>query len=440
MTSLSEKLERVSWLRWGALYPYYTAALVLFISQAFPPLLQNHSEWTEVFVSASKDLLAGRDFLAKTTGYTYPPFFTLVSIPFTLLPQLLSLFIFYLIGVACLIYTVKSAWSLSGGGRLQGAGQKVEIREHLILIAALFCGGRFLLNALSHLQTDLLIAALVMAGCLALRGKREFWAATWIGIAAAIKCTPLLFAPYLAWRGKWLAALWMVVVAVGLNFLPDLVRQPPSGGSWAVEWYTTYLRPIGQDSYVPGAWYTQICNNQSLGGAVNRIFTTTLERTPEGPNVVKSKNNFTPMELREITLLLYAMAMLPCAYAMLRRRIAHGPPRPEPNADALEFSMILLLMLLLSPNSSRAHFGVMLLPALCVGRIAMAQGDRAAWAFFALATFVSIIGYNNSLNIFFPYALWGGSVTIVAVLLLCGCIRGLLQYGSGDQGARSETI
>jgi hypothetical protein len=427
-------MDLVSVWRWATLYPYTAAALLLFISQAFSPLL-HHSEWTDVFVSASKDLLAGRDFLAIGTGYVYPPFFTLVSIPFTLLPQALSLLIFYLICVACLVYTAKSAWSLSGGGRLQGAGQRVETREHLIFIVAMFCAGRFLLNALSHLQTDLLIAALVMAGCLALRENRGFLAATWIGIAAAIKCTPILFAPYLAWRGKWLAALWLVAVAVGLNFLPDLVHPPPSGGSWAAEWYTCYLRPIGQENYVPGTWYTDIYNNQSLGGAVKRAFTLTLKLTAEGIGVVRTKSAFSPRALREITLLLYAMAVLPSVYAMWRRRRAPGPPRAEPHADALEFGIIFLLMLLLSPNSSRAHFGVMLLPAFCVGRIAMAQGDRAAWALFALATFVSLLCYNTPFNILFFYALWGGGVTLVAVLLLCGCIRGLLQDGRMKQEA-----
>jgi len=414
-------------------YPYTVAAAVLFISQAFPPLFRRRTEWTEVFVSASKDFLSGQDFLAKDYGYVYPPFFALVSVPFTLLPQALSQFLFYLIGVACLVYVVKSAWSMSGGGRLQGGTEKIEPREHLVFLLAMFCAGRFLLNALSHMQNDLLIAALVMAGCVSLRSNRSFACATWIGLAAAIKCTPLLFAPYLAWRGKWLAAIWLVTVAVGVNFLPDLVSRPPSGGYWAVEWYTRYIRPIGQQNYVPGTWYTSIINNQSLAGAVKRILTTGLKRTAEGFDVVHKKGAISPAALKAITLLLYAMVVIPSAYAMWRRRRMPDPARAGPDAGALEFSIILLLMLLLSPNSSRAHFGVMLLPAFCAGRIALTDGTRAAWTLFFLAAFVSLICYNTPWNIFFTPTLWAGAVSLVAVLLLAGCVRGLLQNRAPSQ-------
>jgi hypothetical protein len=415
-------------------YPYTSAAAVLFISQAFPPLLRLRTEWTEVFVSASRNLLAGRDFLEKGSGYVYPPFFAIVSTPFTLLPQAVSQLLFYLISAACLIYVVKSSWSASGGGRLQGPGVKVEPREHLIFLLSLFCAGRFLLNALSHMQTDLVIAALVMAGCLTLRAGRGFVSATWIGLAAAIKCTPLLFAPYLAWRGKWLAALWLVVVAVGVNFLPDLLHRPPSGGFWVTEWYSRYIRPIGEKNHIPGAWYTTITNNQSLAGAVNRFSTTALKRTPDGIDVEFGKSSaLSPATLKAITLVLYAMVTVPSAYAMWRRRRGAGPPRAAPDADALEFSIILLLMLLLSPNSSRAHFGIMLLPAMCIGRMALTHRNRTAWTLLLLATFVSLICYNAPFNIFFNATLWAGAVTMVTILLLAGCIIGLFQERARPQ-------
>jgi len=429
----AEKADRISLWTAVSRYPYTTAAVLVFISQAFPALLCRQTEWTNVFVRASKNLLAGQDILAAKQGYVYPPFFTLVSIPFTVLPQALSQLLFYLIGVACIVYVVKSAWTLSGGGRLQGDGEKVDRREHLVFLLAMFCAGRFLFNALSHLQTDLLLAALVMAGCVALRTKRCFLSATWIGLAAAIKCTPLLFAPYLAWRGKWLAALWLVALAVGLNFLPDLVNRPPSGGSWAVEWYTRYLAPIGQEDYVPGAWYTSISNNQSLGGAVMRIFATSLKRTEEGIDVVYKKSALSPTALRAVAVFVYAMVIIPSAYAMWRRRRMAGPARAAPQADALEFGIILLLMLLLSPNSSRAHFGVMLLPAFCVGRIALTDDARASWMLFFLATFASLISFNTPLNVIFSVTLWAGAVTMVALLLLAGCVRGLLQNEDGAQ-------
>jgi hypothetical protein len=422
----SQNGGRVSLWAWAKEHPYTVAATFFFISQAFPALLRHHTEWNDVFVTASRNLMAGRD-LAQGSAYLYPPFLALASIPFTLLPQALSQFIFYAINVACMIYVVKGAWSLSGGGRLQGAGEKVSSREHLVFLLALFCTGRFLVNALYQMQSDLLIAALLIAGCVALRAKKDFWAATSIGLAAAIKCTPVLFAPYLAWRGKWQAALWLVVIAVGVNFLPDLAYRSPSGGFWAADWCAHYIRPLTQESSVPGAWFAEISGNQSLSGAVNRFFTTSLKWTAEGVETVNRNDSFSPKTLRGITLLLYAIITVPAVYALRRRRRRDGPPGNDPFADALEFSIIFLLMLLLSPRSSRTHFGIMLLPALCVGRIAVSQNSHAAWSILLTATFASLISYSNPLNILCPVALWAGGVSLIAVLLLAGCIMGLLR-------------
>jgi hypothetical protein len=237
--------------------------------------------------------------------------------------------------------------------------------------------------------------------------------------------------PYLAWRGKWLAALWLVTIAVGVNFLPDLAHHSPSGGFWAVDWYTHYVRPMEKEDFVPGTWYAEISGNQSLSGAVNRFFTTSLKWTAEGAAIVKNMSSPSPKALRGITLLLDALVTIPAAFALWRRRRrTDDPPRDGPLADALEFSIIFLLMLLLSPRSSRTHFGIMLLPALCIGRIAVSERSRAAWAVLLSATFVSLISYSNPLNILFSAALWAGALSLVAVLLLAGCIMGLLRTGS----------
>jgi hypothetical protein len=434
-SNLTKRLRGRAW-EWVARHPYTSVAVAYLFSQAFPAILRHNTEWHDVYVAAAHNLLAGRDFLQAAGGYVYPPFFAALTIPFTLLPQSLSQLSWYLISSACLVHSIKGAWRLSGGGPLQGVEGSGQAREHLIFVLGLFCAVRFLFNALSHLQTDLLIAALVIAGCLAVKSNRTGLAATQIGLAAAIKCTPLLFAPYLVWRGKWLAAVWLVVAAVGLNLLPDLVRPSPSGELWLKEWYTRYLLPLEHKDYVPGVWHTDILNNQSLAGAVNRFFTTRVKSTAKGVEIVSKESALTPQGLKTLTGLLYAAIAAPCLYALWRRRRAGNPRRHPPDADALEFSMVLLLMLLLSPNSSRAHFGVMLLPAFCVARIAVAEKNRFARMVTVLATLATLICYNiPGLNSLHAVTLWAGAVTLAAVLLLAGCVMGLLRQGEPDMAS-----
>ncbi len=409
-------------------HPYSAAAMLYFISQAFPAVLRQHTEWTEVYVAASRDLLTGRDFLAGPGGYLYPPFFTVLSIPFTLLPVVWSQFIWYAFSFFCLVFFVKRAWFLSGGGSLQGAAGEKQAKEHLIFLAGCLCSARFLQNALSHTQTDLLIAALIIAGCFALLSGRNMLAATWIGFAAAFKCTPLLFAPYLAWKGKWIPAIWLVIFAVGLNFLPDLVHSSPSGGSWAALWFTRYLRPMTQSEYVPGSWHTAIVNNQSISGAVNRLFTTRVESTHEGVEITTRESILSLPALRYLTFLLYAVLLLVSWFAFRQRE---GDLLPDnPRREVLEYSTILLLMLLFSPNSSPAHFGVMLLPAFCIARVAVKEKNHALQVGLIAATFFTLVSNNfPGLKPLHILTHWAGAVSIAAFILWVGCICALLRNG-----------
>jgi hypothetical protein len=218
-----------------------------------------------------------------------------------------------------------------------------------------------------------------------------------------------------------------MAVAVGANLVPDLVHSPPTGGLWLKEWYTRYLVPMGNEGHIPGIWATAWENNQSLAGAVGRIFVTSLNRTAEGVRIMAQESVWMPSTLKKITTVLQAMVTFPAAYALWRRRRSGGPRREAPAADVLEISLVLLLMLLLSPNSSPAHFGLMLLPAFCMARIAVVERNRVAWALISAATIATLVSHNTpGLRGLYLVTLWSGAVTLAAVLLLAGCVIGLL--------------
>ena len=135
----------------------------------------------------------------------------------------------YGVNALAVVVMLTSAWRLAGGGRLQGE-PSVPRREHAILALGLLASVYYALDALSNQQTDLVVGGLVLGGCLLLANKRELWAAVPIGVAAGIKCTPLLWAPYLMWCGRWCAAGVVVAVALAVNLVPDLTHPPPGGG------------------------------------------------------------------------------------------------------------------------------------------------------------------------------------------------------------------
>jgi len=96
---------------------------------------------------------------------------------------------------------------------------------------------RFFVSPLENRQFDMVIAALLFAGCYQLWRGHDLTGAAWLGASAAMKDTPLLFAPYLLWRGKLKAACLLIVVAVFLNLLPDLLWPQTRGHLYLADWY-----------------------------------------------------------------------------------------------------------------------------------------------------------------------------------------------------------
>ena len=72
---------------------------------------------------------------------------------------------------------------------------------------------------------------------------------------------------YLAWRGRWAAAAWMVVLAIAMNLLPDAVHRPPRG-IWLQEWDAHIIKPMSGQI---GQWFVDVTMNQSIAGAAQTI-------------------------------------------------------------------------------------------------------------------------------------------------------------------------
>jgi hypothetical protein len=393
------------------------------VGLAVPFLVRGNSEWDSVFLPAARHLLAGGDVFRREEGYLYPPFMAFWAIPFTALPPLGSRLAFYLLNITCFAVMVRSAWTLAGGRRFPSLAER-PTREHLVAALGLCCGLPFALDALAHQQTDLVIGCCVLAGCLALSRGRDLTAATGFGLAAACKCTALLWAPYLLWRGRWRAALWVGVVAVGVNLLPNLVSSPAGGGLWLGEWFTRYIRPLAEPESYPGTWGSDIIYNQSVAGAGQRWLVTDWQRTPAGVRITTRADAVTPGQLKavvrgvEVVLTLATLAVF-----VRRKRRAAATPEAGPAPEVLEYGVVLALMLLFSPMSSKPHFCTLILPGFCLARLAVTHSHRAAsWA-VGLAAAAALLSNKNLLGAnLYTILLWHGCVTWDATALFAGCL------------------
>jgi hypothetical protein len=392
--------------------PYTVLLAVVLTALAVPFCLRSASDWDGVYVAAARRLTAGESIFQA--GYLYPPVSAWLAVPFSKLPHVPGRLAWYAVNVVALLVVLAGSWRLTGGGRLQG-DPSVPGREHVILGLGLLTSIYYVLDALSNQQTDLVLAGLLVAGCLLLVRGRTLLAAVSFGFAAGIKCTPLLWSPYLAWRGRWAAAGTVVAVAVGINLLPDITHPPAEGAGRLQQWVAQHLRPLAASDHDPGVWGSAININHSVAGVCNRWLI--AERIWGGADFkIGTRPNRIPAGLLKAIVYTLCLALVLIALASSRRRLA-------PTGDGGELGLVLILMLLLSPMSSRPHFCTLLLPGFFLARAAVERRDLLPRLLLAGAILAGLLSNKDLVGRFaYDAAIWYGSVFWNAVLLFAGCV------------------
>jgi hypothetical protein len=410
-----------SFQRWIADNPFLVAGVVYVLGNFIQLLFAKpaNSEWQQVFVYSAKLLLEGGDIYGPGINqfqlnhpYTYPPFHALIGIPFVYLPQLISRIAWFAVQVAALMVLLRLSWKVSGGRELNRG--KWSAMEAAICALGLLAGIRYIQGVFGHQQSDILIDAFLVAGCFAWQWGRDFLAASAWAIAAAFKGPPLIMAGYLAWRGRWLPAAWMVLLAIALNLVPDCVDRTPRG-IWLDQWYTRIVKPTSNQI---GAWYVDVTINQSIAGAAHRFFTTDWKLSGKQLIVTSGKAAISD---RAGKLVVYGVdATLLLAAGLAMRRPFHRPP--DSRTAGLECTLMFILMLLLSPMSHKTHFGLLVLPGFFVARGAIEGRDWVCAVCMLIC--VIVIGL---LDHFFLYPAlgdlfaWYGNITLGTIALGIAC-------------------
>jgi len=413
---------------WLKTHPVTFGGLVLLAGLAVSFVSRRESEWDDVYLRAANHLRAGEPIYQWGEGYVYPPFMAALTLPFTFLPPFWERLAWYLVNVFCLIWLVRWAWQLAGGGPLQEA-KAPDMQEYMIFLLGLACGLRYAIDCLAHQQTDLFIGTVVLGGCMALLHSHPLLAATCFGIAAGSKCTALLWCGFLVWRRHWFAAGWLVCTALGVNLLPNLIHAPPDGGWWIAEWFDRFIRPLTASDHVPGSWYSEIVYNQSVSGAINRWFTTGWTWTPDaGFAVVHRESLLSPASLKWLVYGLELAFLIGALLAIGRRKASSGSidstQRPR---EGVAYSVALILMLLFSPMSSKPHFCTLLLPAFCLARLALTRPSHRLGLCLAAAIAAGTAGIKGLWGgEAAALALWCGNVMWSTIFLFAGCLGALL--------------
>jgi hypothetical protein len=278
---------------------------------------------------------------------------------------------------------------------------------------------KFALNVLEWQAYDTLVLFIILASLWALANGRELAAGGGLALAAALKATPLIFLPYLVLRGRIAAAVLFTVVLAVLSFAPDILFLVQGKSSAFLEMWFRQVAGAGffndpataKTGFLSG-WMDAHSSNQSLRGAVTRImYPTPLRDYAE-----------------KVIYLADALCLLAIGALIAKSPIAKSPVAKSPTAKspregdgiAIDGSLLLIAILMVSPMTSRYHYVLLLLPYMVLAAaVVRDRATRGIGVAVLALSFVLLTATTNDLSgrvltdISYQYNFW-----IVGSLLL----------------------
>ncbi|MEO6593598.1 MAG: glycosyltransferase family 87 protein [Planctomycetota bacterium] len=384
-----------------------------------------------VYVKGAERLVAGEEIYRRGTDnkpFTYPPFAAVSFVPMTWIATEWQAPVWFAVNFAILLLLAR--WLHAYARR--DVPESGPPRLLWFWLLTVLVGARHVLSVLANQSHDLFIAGLVGLSAAAWCRNRAS-AAIWAGVGAAIKATPLLFLGLFVVRLRVFAIVLLVLVFVGLTALPDWWFPRADGGSWWRAWYEVNLRvlEVGGTASAPGAWNSHSILNQSLTGTLVRWFTPVTTPDPSfvlGGAGTVLVGSLSPTWFRIVSLLSQLAVLGLIAFGVRRAarfvRQSADPGQAQQLVGLGEVATIACGMVLLSPQSSKAHFCVWVFPAAFLAD-RLLRGRRDVWAIVLLAaafltgaTPKDLLGKELG-NRLLAY----GNVTWSTVLLLLATVR-----------------
>jgi glycosyl transferase family 87 len=299
--------------------------------------------------------------------FMYPPSCALFLAPIS------ALGLTGLVIVLALVNAMAWICSILFSARLAtGESRRAHLLVYLIpgLVMGAHVWGNFLLG-----QPSLVLLALMLGAFLCLQRKRGWMAGGLVGVAAAIKAFPVIAIVYLIYRRYWIATASLLLT---LAFLLIVLPLPFRGFTQATQdlkrWSTGMLFKYDETGVGQRLGRSTSWKNQSIWGVSNRLL-----------RHVEYDHKYEPHEpvyanLADLNFNNVNRIIIACALALGLAFVTTMPRagRRTPQTDAIEFALLLLLMLVFTPLSFGYLFAWLLYPLTVVTqRILDGTGSHA---------------------------------------------------------------
>lgn len=310
----------------------------------------------------------GHDLYDGGLAFMYLPTAGMLAAPLALLPPHVGFIVRYAIALAALYVTLRLLIAMR-------SGVESIVRQDAFGCAALtiVLGAHYILRDLDDAGPHLIYLTVVVGAIWAASVGKRAWAATWFGLAAALKPPLGLFLPFLVWKRQWRLAM-LAVAATAVWILLPAVWMGPAG--WWRQ-HATWVQAVAQS---PGD-LPRLVQNQSVW-RVARHYTGDEIGTDEVAGGPVPDPTVPRPSVPTLAFMLAGAAIAGTGFTT-RRRVETRDARWLPEASA-----VLLLALLLSPITWIQHM-VFAIPALFLVAVEVRRArGPGPWTTAGLVAFV----------------------------------------------------
>ena len=341
-----------------------------------------------VYYSAGQSLISGRsdlyspDFaLGRVMDYRYPPFFLIALTPLWLLPYSLAAYIWYVLSVfeiiGCVLIVIRVFPSLRGSWIL-GLAVTLGLAQYFVM--AIHYGNAHLL------ATFVLFASLYYV----LQGK-DLAAAALMAMAITIKLTAVLLLPYLVFKRRWKLLGSLCVFLLVFNIAPSIYFGFRGNNELLRSWYKHVV--ASQEFHEDNGPI-----NLSIKGQLRRYLTTV-----DYSQRVDGDVQYDPINIASFSRgwVLGAWAVIAaCLFAGVLLVMWRAPPNAQGSVQQIdvdrrklshELSLMICLMLLVGPLTSKIYFIALLWPVASLASIAIDGRAREGRVAMRALVIVAII-------------------------------------------------
>lgn len=325
----------------------------------------------KLWYDTGKHVLAGDEIFLVRSGkydFMYPPSCALFLATASLLGQAGLILLLVAINSVAWFSSARLAAILANGHRF---GNNVWLYLIPSLLVIVYIWSSYHLG-----QPSLVLLALMLGAFVALRAQREVPAGALIALAAAIKAFPVIAIIYLIYRRYWKATLSVVVT---LTFLLLILPAPFRGfeRAWRdLEKWSSGMLKYDAATVAQRPMRSYTWKNQSLVSVTNRLLrhvdadAASAQHTPIYVNLAD-------LRFRTVNAIIISVAL---ALGILFIMVMPQRGMRTAESDAIEFALLLLMMLMITPLSFGYFFSWLMLPfAVITQRMLAGKGWALLW-------------------------------------------------------------